>query len=131
MGPGDCADALSLYRELVGEERPIAGRAEYLALLSHPGTILWGAEREGRILAMATLHLLPGMTFGARPYVLIENVVTAQAARGQGLGRAVIEAALAHARAQDAYKVMLLTNRDRDALGFDQEAKHGLVQCWD
>ena len=30
---------------------------------------------------MATLHPLPGMTFGARPYGLIENVVTAQAAR--------------------------------------------------
>ena len=49
----------------------------------------------------------------------------------------MIEAALAHARAQDAYKVMLLTNRDRDALGFylalgfDQEAKHGLIQRWD
>ena len=92
--------------------------AAFDVLLAHPGTVLIGAEVAGRIRAMATLHLLPNMTYSGRPYALVENVVTAAAQRGRGLGRAVMEEVIARARAARAYKVMLLTGAARGAGGF-------------
>ena len=73
------------------------------------------------------------MPYGGRPYGLIENVVTLAPHRGQGLGRAVMQALIAAADVADAYKIMLLTGQGRDAkgfflaLGFDADEKHGLI----
>lgn len=82
---------------------------------------------------MATLHLLPNVTWNARPYGLIENVVTSEPYRGRGLGRAVLESAIAQAWKADAFKVMLMTGQKRDAkgfydsVGFSSEDKHAMV----
>ena len=82
---------------------------------------------------MATLHLLPNMTYGGRPYGLVENVVTLSAMQGQGLGRAVMEAVIAAAWEADAYKIMLLTGKEAGAkgfyykLGFSNEQKFGMM----
>jgi GNAT superfamily N-acetyltransferase len=55
------------------------------------------AESEGVIVSSATITIVPNVTRGARPYALIENVVTRGAHRRRGLGRAVLAAALAAA----------------------------------
>ena len=127
----DFEDAQALYLELVG--RDIAGPKAFEAILAHPGTTIFGAEREGRILAVATLHILPNITYGGRPYALIENVATARAAQRQGLGRLVMETAAEAAWARNAYKIMLLTGQTLGArgfyerLGYAADQKHGMV----
>jgi GNAT superfamily N-acetyltransferase len=131
----DFEAAVTLYRELVGDQvaEGAAGRARFAQLLSLPGTALWGAEYEGALRAMATLHVLPNMTYGGRPYALVENVVTLAAFQGRGLGRRVMEAVIAAAWQADAYKIMLLTGKGTGArgfyekLGFSTEQKFGMT----
>ncbi|MEH6644426.1 GNAT family N-acetyltransferase [Sulfitobacter sp.] len=130
----DFEDALSLYRVLTRNPVPVSDRrAAFDAVLEHNGTSIIGKEQDGQIIAMVTLHLLPNMTSGGRPYALIENAVTDTAHRGKGVGREVMQDALDRARAEGAYKVMLLTGDARggvrfyEKLGFSGHEKHGLV----
>jgi GNAT superfamily N-acetyltransferase len=135
-GSDDYPAIVALYRELVGEI-PVAegeaGRAHWRALLSHSSTSVLAAETDRRIVAMATLHILPNMTYGGRPYALIENVVTAKDHQGQGFGRQVMQAAIARAWDAGAHKIMLLTGKKRGArpfyekLGFDPDEKFGMT----
>lgn len=134
--PNDYPAIVALYRELVGEilvSEGEAGRAQWRALLSHSGTSVLAAEAERRIVAMATLHILPNMTYGGRPYALIENVVTAKDRQGHGFGRQAMQAAIARAWDAGAYKIMLLTGKTRGArpfyekLGFDPYEKFGMT----
>ncbi|UWR26224.1 GNAT family N-acetyltransferase [Sulfitobacter sp. S223] len=130
----DFDDALRLYRVLTRDPVPVSdNRAAFDAILQHSGTCIIGMEQDGQIIAMVTLHLIPNMTSGGRPYALIENVVTDTAHRGRGIGRAVMQNALDRARTEGAYKVMLLTGDARGAVGFYEKMgfsgheKHGLV----
>ncbi|QLI82581.1 GNAT family N-acetyltransferase [Chitinibacter fontanus] len=67
-------------------------------------------ELDGVLVATCTLVLVPNLSRGARSYGLIENVVTLVAYRGQGYGRAVLQAALSEAWRRSCYKVMLSTS---------------------
>lgn len=128
----DTKDALALYTELTFGP-PCADGAAFLRVITHPGTTVVGADDAGQIIGMVTLHLLPNVTWGARPYALIENVITVGSHRGKGVGRAVMQGAIDRAWAADAYKIMLLTGQKRgalgfyEALGFGTEDKFGMV----
>lgn len=131
---GDFDAALRLYRVLTRDPVPVTDDPEaFTAILDHPGTCIVGMEHEVQIIAMTTLHLLPNMTSGGRPYALIENVITAPQYRGQGIGRAVLQACIDRAKAANGYKIMLLTGEARgvkgfyEKLGFSGHEKHGLV----
>ncbi|MEX0339968.1 MAG: GNAT family N-acetyltransferase [Arenibacterium sp.] len=128
--------ALALYRTFGGERPPLSGAqgyAQFMRILEHPGTTILGAEVEGEVRAMATLHILPNMTVDGRPYALIENVVTLKMFERQGLGRVVMNEAIARAWAENAYKIMLLTGRSAGAkgfyekLGFSGDDKHAMT----
>lgn len=133
LTPQDHGDFLHLMTQL-HDHPPNSDPAAFSALLSHPGTTLWGALCNDTVAATATLHLLPNLTYGGRPYGLIENVVTLPEVRGQGLGARVMQAATDHAFAHNAYKVMLLSAQARNArafyerLGFSADEKHGLIK---
>lgn len=108
----------------------VAGRASYDALLGHPGTQVVGRFDQTYLRAMRTLHVLPNMIYGGRPYGLVENVVTAPAHRGQGHGRAVLEHVLSLARSAACYKVMLLTGKGRAARGFYEAVGFSAAEKW-
>ena len=133
LTPADFDEALALYRDLVGDQ-PLADMDAFAELLEHPGTDVIGAEHNGRIAAMLTMHVLPNMTQAGRPYALIENVVTLQACQGQGLGRAVMEEAIRRCDAKNVYKIMLLTMQEGGAqgfyekLGFTADDKFGMTR---
>ncbi len=113
----DAAQALTLYNELtVGPKA--SDPAAFGPVIDHPGTQVLGAFAEDRLVAMATLHLLPNVVWNARPYALVENVVTLAACQGQGFGRKVMAAVIDTAWAANACKIMLLTGVGRDAVGF-------------
>lgn len=131
----DGEDALALYTDLtVG---PKTTRLEDFArVLAHPDTWIFGAEIDDQIVSMATLHLLPNVTWGGRPYGLVENVVTKTSHQKQGFGRAVMTHLLEVARQRNAYKVMLQTGGGRvaegfyAACGFVSEGKTGFQKRW-
>lgn len=118
MTPADQTDALLLYDVLRGARPTAQDPAAFARVLAHPGTTIWGAEAAGHLRAMATLHILPNMTNGGRPYALIENVATHPDHRGTGLGRAVMTACAQAASAEECYKIMLLTGTGSAAIGF-------------
>lgn len=132
----DCTQALALYA-LLNTGRPARqdqdAEAQFEEVITHPGTEVLGVFDGEMLVAMVTLHVLPNMTNGGRPYALIENVVTHQAVRKQGLGRMAMQAAIDRACLADAYKVMLLTGKANGArrfyekLGFSADEKWGMV----
>lgn len=127
---GDLAELLDLYQHLTeGDERPSmdAAAASLARLRALAGSAVLIGRVDGRMLASCTLVVIPNFSRGGRPYALIENVVTHQMARGQGLGKAMLAAAVERAWKHDCYKVMLLTGSEQPstlafyhAAGFEQ-----------
>lgn len=129
LGLTDYTQACGLWAVLSQE---VGTKPAFSAVLNHPGTQLWGSFDGAQLRAMVTLHVLPNMTQAARPYALIENVVSAPDARGQGHGRDAMQAAIDAAWGAECYKIMLLTGQNTgakgfyEALGFRADQKFGL-----
>lgn len=108
----DMASVLALYRHLnPADPTPDSTQAakSWSALLDSALTTVFVAETAGVLAATCTLVVVPNLTRNARPYALIENVVTHADHRRRGLGQAVLGAALSAAWDADCYKVMLAT----------------------
>ncbi|MCL1632167.1 GNAT family N-acetyltransferase [Sporolactobacillus sp. CPB3-1] len=82
------------------------------------------------LTATYSLIILDNFGHGGKKIALIENVVVAEATRGQGIGRKMMEDAMKRAAANHCYKLMLSSDLKRtgahafyETLGFDQ---HGL-----
>jgi GNAT superfamily N-acetyltransferase len=95
----------------------------WLTMLSDPKISCLVAEDDGKLIASCTLILVPNLTRGARPYGLIENVVTHPDYRKRGLGTQLLKTALEMAWQANCYKVMLMTSRkSEDTLKFYEQA---------
>jgi GNAT superfamily N-acetyltransferase len=91
-------------------------------------------EADDKLVASCNISIIPNLTRGARPFAVIENVVTHPDYRRKGLGKLVMEAAVAYAKSFLCYKVMLNTNVRRtdahafyDSIGFVSTAKKAYV----
>lgn len=129
---------LALYAHLHTTDLPRPGRQQVEAVwqeaLADPRCRYFGGFEADALVASCTIMLIPNLTRACRPYGLIENVVTHAQHRGQGWGKRLLQAALAHAWAEGCYKVMLLTGRKDEATlrfyegaGFSREGKTGFV----
>ena len=131
--PEDLAGVLALYRQLNPGDPvlDVAGAAPaWAAVLGSGLTTPFVVEIAGRLVSSCTLAIVPNLSRGARPYGVIENVVTDEGHRRSGLGRAVLEAALDKAWAANCYKVLLATGSRRESTlrfyegaGFQRDAK--------
>lgn len=130
-GHADIARLCELLHLLFAQEAEFhpdtAAQAEGLRrILSDPAVGCILAARDGeRIVGMVNLLFTVSTALGA-PVALLEDVVVAPERRGQGIGGALIEAAVAAARARGCRRVTLLTdgtNRDAQRL----YARHGFV----
>jgi GNAT superfamily N-acetyltransferase len=113
----DLAGMLELYRHLNADDPaadPAKAEKAWLALIGSDFTKVVVADAAGVLVASCTLVIIPNLTRGARPYGVIENVVTHADHRRTGLGRAVLSAALDAAWEADCYKVMLATGSRRE-----------------
>lgn len=135
---GDFDVVMRLYRQLQPSDPvPADGdaRAVFATIVESDALRLYLLEDgDGRVSASCYLNVIPNLTRGARPYAVIENVITDEARRGRGLGRAVIRHALDAAWAAGCYKVMLQTGSTREsthafyrACGFSGTDKHAYV----
>jgi GNAT superfamily N-acetyltransferase len=110
----DLASVLELYRvaEVSASAAPLA-RAEqiWLETLSHEGVAVFVSAVDARIVATCMLITAPNLLRGGQRHGFLENVVTRPEFRGQGHGRAVVQAALALAWTRDCYHVLLQSGR--------------------
>ena len=99
--------------------------AVWETMLAMPGMTVFVAEVPGVNYPAATCTLLtvPNLTHGAMSQGLIENVVTRARHRKRGLGRAVVDTAVAFAWRQGCYRVTLTTGtRRKETLRFYKQA---------
>ncbi len=105
--------ALAALVPQLSRRAQVPGAAELDAIVRSPATTLLVArDGEGRVVGSLTLAVFRIPT-GVRAW--IEDVVVDGAARGRGVGAALVEAALARAEAAGARTVDLTSRPDRDA----------------
>lgn len=118
---------LALYRHLNPDDPVLAVdaalHAHWRGMLAAPGMQVLAAVEGERLVASCTLVVIPNLTRGARPYALIENVVTDPGWRRRGIGTALLHHAQSLAWAAGCYKAMLMTSRkDAATLRFYEQA---------
>lgn len=107
---------LDLYRHLNAED-PVSANAPsvWAEMLSRRGlTVLVGTLASGAFVSSCTVVVIPNLTRNARPYALIENVVTHADHRKRGYGHALLKAAIHLADEAGCYKIMLMTGSRRE-----------------
>ena len=96
-----------------------------------PGArVLMASRCDGMVLGTLTLVVMPMLGHGGAPSALVEDVAVHPATQRGGIGRQLIEAAMAIARDAGCYKLALSSHLRRDeahafyeALGFE---RHGV-----
>ena len=83
-----------------------------------------------RIIASLYICIIPNLTKNGKSIGFIENVVTDEKYRRQGIGKKIMENAMIYAEQNNCYKVLLQSGNQRteahefyDALGFDKVSK--------
>jgi GNAT superfamily N-acetyltransferase len=79
--------------------------------LVRDGVTVFVSDAADRLAATCMLITAPNLLRGGRGHAFLENVVTHRDFRGQGYGRAVVQAALARAWVEDCYHVLLQSGR--------------------
>jgi GNAT superfamily N-acetyltransferase len=98
-----------LYRRLYPElDLPLDDRTrqQWADTIATPRRSVLIAEVDGVPAGTADVTLMANAA-RARPYLLVENVVVAEAHRGSGVGRVLMDAARQRARAAGCYKLQL------------------------
>ncbi|MGI5215479.1 N-acetyltransferase family protein [Plantactinospora sp. CA-290183] len=114
----DVPTLLDLYAELHPGDRPPSAetaRDVWRAIAAQAGRTVLVAESAGTVVGTVDCAVLPNLTRGARPFMLVENVVVTAGHRRSGVGSALLAATVSLARQTGCYKVQLLSRAERHA----------------
>jgi GNAT superfamily N-acetyltransferase len=135
--PEDLEGVLGLYKELRPLDPPLspdAARATLQALIQRSDIELLVCEINAVLAATCQLAVVPNLASGARPFGVIEHVVTLAAHRRRGYARLLLERALELAWSKGCYKVVLLSGSQRaeahklyESVGFVGGVERGFV----
>ena len=120
-------DLLSLYNYLIPDDPQLkidkALKEHWNEILANPSYFYLVIEEDEKIICSCNLTVIKNLTRSARPYGIIENVVTHPDYRNRGYGTAVLKKAVEIAQENNCYKVVLTTSRkDENTLKFYQNA---------
>lgn len=104
-------------------------------IISSPEHNIIVYEIEGKIVSSCVCVIIPNLTRNVRPYAFIENVVTHVDYRKNGYASSCLEYAKKIAKAENCYKMMLLTGSKNESTlnfykraGFNSEDKTAFIQ---
>ena len=107
-----------LRDDALGATRESGDMAQYLAAFDRmeadPNCVLIAGVEGDRVAACYQLHILPGLSLRAATRAQIEGVRVSSDLRGQRIGEALVEDAIARARAAGCTLMQLSTNRTRE-----------------
>lgn len=131
--PDELDQLLDLYRFLNPEDpilEPDELGDQWAEMMNDDSLEIPVVEHDDRLVASSVLSITPNLTRGARPFAVVENVVTHEDCRGEGFGTLVLERAIEIAEERDCYKIMLLTGTQQEwklafyeSCGFDRDRK--------
>lgn len=130
---GDLPALLDLLAVLDADGRPpltIDQAGSVLArIATYPDYRVWLVEEDGAAVGTYSLLIMDNLGHRGAPEGVVENVAVARGCQGRGIGRAMMEHAMAEARGRSCYKLVLSSNLARgdahrfyEGLGF---ARHG------
>lgn len=73
------------------------------------------AERDGKLLGTCSIHLIEHLAHNFARSAIVEDVVVDAAARGLGIGQALMGKAIERARTWGCYKLALSSSQSREA----------------
>jgi GNAT superfamily N-acetyltransferase len=133
----DLDNLLALYSELRPNDPILAVKESEDAwnnLLNNPYVKIVVAEVSNVLASTCQLSICPTLTNNARPFGIIEHVITSSEYRRRGLSQKVIEKSLELAWEFNCYKVMLLSGEGRteahklyEKIGFKSEVERGFI----
>ena len=107
---------------------------KWAEIINDTNTYIVVAEIGGELASTCALSLNNSIANGARPFAIIEHVITSDKFRRQGLSRQVLEFALSLAWEKNCYKVMLLSGEKLqgahalyESVGFKSGIEKGFV----
>jgi ribosomal protein S18 acetylase RimI-like enzyme len=132
-GPGDARGLISLYGELAdgrvnAEPADLADAERILEEIGRQRDrlLLVAEDTDGDLVGTVDILVIPNLTHHGHPWAVVENVVVLGKRRRDGVGRALMEEAMAHAASSGCYKVQLQSAKHRDqahafyrSLGFE------------
>lgn len=124
----DLDELLNLYKHLHVDDPELMKDESLLILwndiMNDPNMNIIVLECDGRIVSSCVLVIVRNLTRKARPYAIIENVVTHSDYRNRGFGKRTLARALETAQERSCYKVMLMTgSKKEETLRFYENAK--------
>ena len=138
LAHGDLPKLLALYTHLHGTDDPLPAHEQvdaiWARILRDDSHVYMGGFLGETLISACNAVVVPNLTRGARPYAVIENVVTHAEHRRTGAGTKVMRRLIDECIARGCYKIMLISSTDRDSahvfyesLGFDKKSKQAFV----
>ena len=104
-------------------------RAVFARMATYPDYTVWLAEAGGALVGTYSLLVMDNLGHRGAPEGVVENVAVANDHQGRGIGRAMMQHAMAQCRGRACYKLVLSSNvvredahRFYETLGF---VRHG------
>jgi N-acetylglutamate synthase-like GNAT family acetyltransferase len=133
--PADAQSIAQLYAQLVTNPAVSVLPERISEVAKDPNTALLICEYGGHACGTALVSLCADVMFKSQPFAVVENVVIAKSARGQGVGTVLFEHIENFCRAAECSKIMLLSavgradaHRFFERMGFVGSAKRGFVK---
>ncbi len=130
----DLRFVLELYAQPDFDNGEVLGEADaralYARFLAYPDYKIYVAEQDGVIVGSFALLVMLNLGHCGAPSAIVEDVVVDPQMQGQGVGAAMMQAAMDLARDKGCYKLVLSSNAKRvrahafyERLGF---TRHGI-----
>ncbi|MFW5432897.1 GNAT family N-acetyltransferase [Paenibacillus apiarius] len=133
----DVTQLAGLYAELDDRPTNVEKMAARLARLNDdPDYLFLGtADENGKLLGSVMGIICEDLTGDCQPFMVVENVIVAAEAHGQGIGMKLMNRLEEFARERDCHVMMLMSNVKREGahrfyerLGFSREVGYGFLK---